>query len=476
MPKTAIAVLLTASVATFAPLEARAPQTVKWRQKAAERMLTELTAISGVPGLGAAVWSNGKVIWHGSAGYRDLDRMLPVTNKTVFRLASVSKLLAVTAAAKLADEGKLDLDAPVASTLPWLKNAWPAITPRQLAAHTAGLPHYQAQDATRGSQHFASDRDAVGIFSERALLAPPGQAYSYSSWGYTLIGALVEQAGGMTFPDYVTTKLTPGLAIMRDPTDSGHPDAATAYEWTDTGLRRAPPHDFSYTWAGGGMAASPDGIVRFGGAMLEDRIVSKASFDRLLVPIVLNDGKPAGERDFSVGFGWRNGTDSQGKPIAFHNGVTLGARSALVLWREEQLGASLLSNLQWVSSIEQSAAMLAAPFRAQPVLESASCPIKVRRFSGTLGESRVSGTASFALEAGLCIGTLSLEDEFKSYFKAANQSKRDRLRIVGIGASGGIGRAGLVTPFGIYDLRMQPDGSLASRFSATRELRLSLLP
>ena len=318
MPKTAIAVLLTASVATFAPLEARAPQTVKWQHKAAERMLTELTEISGVPGLGAAVWSNGKVVWHGSAGYRDLDRMLPVTNKTVFRLASVSKLLAVTAAAKLADEGKLDLDAPVASTLPWLKNAWPAITPRQLAAHTAGLPHYQAQDATRGSQHFASDRDAVGIFSERALLAPPGQAYSYSSWGYTLIGALVEQAGGMTFPDYVTTKLTPGLAIMRDPTDSGHPDAATAYEWTDTGLRRAPPHDFSYTWAGGGMAASPDGIVRFGGAMLEDRIVSKASFDRLLVPIVLNDGKLAGERDFSVGFGWRNGTDSQGKPIAFH--------------------------------------------------------------------------------------------------------------------------------------------------------------
>ena len=142
MPKTAIAVLLTASVATFAPLEARAPQTVKWRQKAAERMLTELTEISGVPGLGAAVWSNGKVVWHGSAGYRDLDRKLPVTNKTVFRLASVSKLLAATAAAQLADEGKLDLDAPVASTLPWLKNAWPAITPRQLAAHTAGLPHY----------------------------------------------------------------------------------------------------------------------------------------------------------------------------------------------------------------------------------------------------------------------------------------------------------------------------------------------
>lgn len=476
MNKTAIALLLAAGATTSAPLAAKAPPAAKWQHKAANRMLTELTAISGVPGLGAAVWSNGKVVWHGSAGYRNLERKAPVTPRTVFRLASVSKLLAATAAAKLAEQGELDLDAPVASTLPWLKNSWPAITPRLLAAHTSGLPHYQAADELRGSQHYASDRDAVGIFAQRSLLAPPGQAYSYSSWGYTLIGALVEHASGMPFPDYVTTRLTPGLAIMRDPTDSGHPDAATAYEWSETGLRRAPRHDFSYTWAGGGMAASPEGIVRFGGAMLENRIISKASFDRMLVPMPLNDGKPAGERDFTVGFGWRNGTDSLGKPMAFHNGVTLGARSALVLWREEQVGASLLSNLQWVSSIEQSAAMLAAPFRAQPAIENASCPRKVRQFSGTLGETPVSGTASFALEAGLCIGTLSLEGEFASYFKAAIQSQRNQLRIVGIGASGGIGRAGLVTPFGIYDLRMQPDGSLTSRFSQTRELRLSLRP
>lgn len=439
-------------------------------------MLKELTAISGVPGLGAAVWADGKVIWHGSAGYRDLDRKLPVTDKTVFRLASVSKLLAAVAAAKLAEEGRLDLDAPVAKTLPWLKNSWPAITPRELAAHTSGLPHYQDKDEGRGNRHYASDRDAVGIFSDRPLLAPPGQAYSYSSWGYTLIGALVEQSGGLPFPDYVTSRITPGLTIMRDATDSANPHASIAYEWRDGRLLRAAPHNFSYTWAGGGMAASADGIVRFGGAMLENRIVSKASFDRMLVPMPLGNGSPAGERDFTVGFGWRNGTDSLGKPMAFHNGVTIGARSALVLWREEQIAASLLSNMLWVSSIEQSAALLAAPFRQQPPLEAASCPVERRSFTGTLGETRVAGTARFALEGGLCIGTLSLEGDFANYYKAATQSKRDRLRIVGIDGKGGIGRAGLITPFGIFDLRKQRDGSLTTRFSAKQELRLSLLP
>ena len=63
-----------------------------------QRMLDELILMNGVPGMGAAIWKGDEIIWTGSAGMRDVERKLPVDERTIFRLASVSKLLAATAA------------------------------------------------------------------------------------------------------------------------------------------------------------------------------------------------------------------------------------------------------------------------------------------------------------------------------------------------------------------------------------------
>ena len=86
--------------------------------KMAQRMLDAMREASGVPGFGAAVWKDGKIIWTGSTGMRDRERNLAVTPETKFRLASVSKVVATTAAAKLAEAGRLDLERPVADFAP----------------------------------------------------------------------------------------------------------------------------------------------------------------------------------------------------------------------------------------------------------------------------------------------------------------------------------------------------------------------
>ena len=201
-------------------------------REVSQRMLDELVAVSGVPGMGAAVWMGDAIVWDGYSGLRDVERRLPVDDKTIFRLASVSKLLAATAAAKLHQQGKLDVDAPVTTILPWLSNSWAPINARQLAAHISGLDHYNDQDrVTLGPLNYPDGRAAVGIFQGRPLLQAPGQSYRYSSWGFTLLGTMVEQRSGMPFPDYVTREVTPGLEIMRDATDGPDPNASVAYEF-----------------------------------------------------------------------------------------------------------------------------------------------------------------------------------------------------------------------------------------------------
>lgn len=441
-----------------------------------QAMLDAVQQVSGVPGLSAAVWRNGSVVWAGTTGARNLEQALPVERDTRFRLASVSKLVTVTALAKLAEEGRLDLDAPVASILPWLDNDWPAITARQLAAHTSGLPHYQDVDLGRGAVRYPSGRAATGLFSNRSLLSEPGTRYSYSSWGYTLLGALVEEVTGQSFEDYLASAVTPGLDLGLDATDSGDLLATTAYEFVDRKARPAKSHDYSYTWGGGGLMASAEGLVRFGGAMLQDRIVSEATFDDMTRPFVLASGETAGESGYEVGFGWRIAKDADGQLIAYHNGTAIGARSSLVLWREEGTAAAVLSNASWTSSIDSTSQMLAAPFRAPPQgLVPSSCPVQSRQFIGTLSGDAVTGSARFRMVDGVCQGELEIRGVLRTYFDQGPQPVAQAMRIIGIDFDGGLSRAGLVTPFGIYDLHATDDGQFRSVWSATRSLTFRLL-
>ncbi|MDZ3832112.1 MAG: serine hydrolase domain-containing protein [Sphingopyxis sp.] len=437
----------------------------------AQRLLDHIRETSGVPGMAAAVWKDGAILWEGQSGLRDIEQQRPVTPDTLFRLASVSKLFAATAAAKLAEEGRLDLDAPVQAQLPWLQNGWPAITPRQLAAHLSGLPHYQPVDAARGSEHYATGRAAVAIFSNRPLLTPPGDAYRYSSWGYTLLGTLVEERAGIAFTDYVRTRLVPGLAIQADATDSGRTDVSHAYEFDGGRVVPAPRHDYSYSWGGGGLSGTAGAVASFGGRMIDGQVVAPASFAAMLVPAVMTDGRPAGEDDYQVGFGWRSGRDTDGAPYVHHSGVTLGARSTLGLWREERTAVSLLSNALWISRIEPTAQMIAAPFRPVPGgLFGVTCPVGTARYSGHFGDTPVSGPARFAIEGGICTGRIEQDTAMRGYFGTAVQRSDAPLTLIGLSPGDSLARGGLVHPFGIADMRAEPDGSFAADITTSRRL------
>ncbi|ALN61922.1 beta-lactamase family protein [Lysobacter antibioticus] len=442
--------------------------------KTSQLILDALIATNGVPGMGAAVWRDGEVVWTGCSGLRDIAAKLPVERDTVFRLASVSKPLAITAAAKLAEQGRLDLDAPVSGMLPWLRNDWQPISVRQLSAHISGMPHYQLGDRNAGQRHYATGRDAVGIFSERKLLSVPGTTYRYSSWGYTLIGAVIEARSGRHYLDYLAEQITPGLAIQAD-TDGLGKNVSRLYKIGDGAPRPAPPNDFSYTWPGGGMAGTPEALARFGGRLLQGRIVSPKTWQAMLQPTLYANGLPVRERDYGLGLGWRIGRDEDGAGIAHHAGTTDGARSALVLWPQQGLAASVLSNAQWVSAIDKTAMMLAAPHRPRPQgLVPRPCPLAATRYRGSLGERRFDGELSFRLVDGRCIGQLSAANSLGSYFDAAEAWPDRKLQVIALDRDGQLTRAALVAPTGLYDLRAAAAGGWSARFSDELSLELRL--
>lgn len=442
----------------------------------AQHLLQALVATNGVPGMGAAVWRDGRVVWTGCTGLRDVDARAPVQRDTVFRLASVSKIIAATAAAKLAEEGRIDIDAPVGDALPWLPSAWAPVTVRQLASHTSGAPHYAGNDLqVLGRVRYPTARDAVGIFSGRALLSAPGTTYRYSSWGYTLLGAVIEARSGEHFLDYVRHHITDGLMIGADgETGGGH--ASQLYDIEHGAVRHVPRTDMSYTWPGGGLAATPEALALFGGRVLEHRIVGAARWQAMQQPVRLASGEPAHDSAYDVGFGWRIGRDADGEPIAHHAGITTGARSMLMLWPAQDTAASVLSNARWVSAMEPTTQVLAAPFRPQPDgLVAAGCPAS-GRLAGTLKGARFDAEASFRIEHGRCVGELVATEiePLRAFFASAYAWPGQRLRIVSLAADGSLSRAALATPYGLYDLRATGAGRWSVTFNPDATLELAL--
>ncbi|NML05022.1 serine hydrolase domain-containing protein [Sphingomonas sp. G-3-2-10] len=438
------------------------------------RLLTELQAVSGVPGIGAAYWNDGRIAWTGSAGLRDLENNLPVTRDTRFRFASISKLFAATGAARLWQQGRLDVDAPIAPMLPWLGNGWAPITTRQVAAHIAGIGHYQpGESATIGSRAIADMPGAVAIFSGRPLLSVPGTRYEYSTYGFTLLSAVVETKAKMPYLDYLSKVVAPGLAIGPDYTGRD-PLASRAYLMVNGAPVEAPKLDYSYSWGGAGLGGTPSALAEWGGRIATGKVVSPATVRWMATPAKYTDGRTVNDGTYDVGFGWRSMTDLDGNAAMLHAGATPGARGVLIVLPGGRGSAiSLLANAMWTASIEKSAFAIAAPLRPAPVLAAKPCPLKAARYTGALNGEAIAGTASFAMEGGLCTATLSADNALGKWIGGTTRNSNPRLRFIGIDPNGGLPRGALISPFGAWEMRPDPAGAYAIQLGTNRSLTLN---
>ncbi len=204
-------IVLAASSASAQPGHAEAPARDRHAAAArsAERYLTALMEEANLPGLSAAVAIGGEIAWSGAFGYADLERRVPATPRTRYRIGSIGKPVTAAAAAWLGERGRLDLDAPIGSYVDSLPEHARSITARQLAGHLGGVRHYGEDESQISHERYATVSAALERFIGDSLLHPPGSAYRYSSHGYTLLSAAIEAAAGEPFLRFMHREVFP---------------------------------------------------------------------------------------------------------------------------------------------------------------------------------------------------------------------------------------------------------------------------
>ncbi len=327
----------------------------QWGQKAQQSMVDLAEEMQSVS-MSGAMTVDGKLVWSGAVGLARVDPEQSANVNTQYRVGSVSKPITAVALMRMVDEGMIDLDAPIHEYLPDYPRYSTDMTSRQLASHMAGVRHY-AFDITNfpptdglSNVLYSDANAALSQFKEDALLFEPGQGFSYSTHGYTLLSVVMQAAGGKRFEELVEGLVTKPLGLSQTKAEhllDNTTDLAEFYT-SDGGLYGiTPEQNLSNKVAGGGLVSTPTDLVRLGAALLNGDLLEQSSFNEMVAVQPMFDGS---EPPQSYTLGWRHYEtihiiDKENKvDVIHHGGVSSGANAFLMMVPEYDIAIAILTN------------------------------------------------------------------------------------------------------------------------------------
>ena len=343
-----------------APLHAQTKSLSADKRTQVEKAASSFLAANSTPGISVAVVQDGELIWSAGFGMADLENFVPATSSTLFRLGSISKPITATAILQLSERGKLDLDAEVQKYCPaFPKKEWP-ITTRELLGHLGGIRHYNPDgkgDIPEDSaKHFASMEESLKVFADDALIAKPATKFHYSTYGYTVLGCVLEGAASEKYADYLKenifepagmeeTQVDNFFAVIQHRTRWYHKDKSGV-------VQNAGVLDSSYKIPGGGLISSADDMARFEIAIMANKLVKPATRDLMWTPQKAADGSQNG-----YALGWAT-QRKYGLALVEHTGGQQGTSTSIILAPERRAGIVVLANMDNVDSAALSTEIL----------------------------------------------------------------------------------------------------------------------
>ncbi len=323
------------------------------------------------PAISFGVVVDGQLIYKNSYGYTDVEKKIPATSSSLFRIASMSKSFTCMAILKLRDEGKLNLDDPAHLYIPELKNLKypttdaPPITIRHLMTHGAGFP----EDNPWGDRQLAdTDKDLMEFIGKQISFSnPPGIAFEYSNLGFALQGKIITKVSGMRYQDYIKKNIFDPLGMKTatyEYADVAPDKLAHGYRWLNEKWNEEVLLHDTKDGSWGAMGAMISSIDEFAGYMAfhlsawppgnakDDGPIKRSSVREMHHPWRWNgfnanfkfpDGRTCAVTSaYCYGLGWLN--DCDGKTYISHSGGLPGFGSQWRIMPDYGIGVVAFAN------------------------------------------------------------------------------------------------------------------------------------
>ncbi len=269
-------------------------------------------------------------------GLANVERNLPNTAQTRFRIASITKPITALAIMQLQTAGKLDVNQSVCRYLPDCPRAWQPITLHHLLTHTAGIPNYtDFADFEQVERLPVTPTQLAARFRNLPLDFAPGTAFRYGNSSYVVLGLVIEAVSGQSYADYVRDQIFVPAGMSDSGYDSGDASALNGtVGYLGPGAERAIPIDTSNLYSAGGLYATVEDLYRFTRALETGKLLPAALLERMYTP----------ERN-NYGYGWKIETRN-GQRVIYHPGFISGAVTHLAFYPDSGNVVVVLSNME----------------------------------------------------------------------------------------------------------------------------------
>jgi CubicO group peptidase (beta-lactamase class C family) len=344
-----VSTVLIAAVLHAAAAEAAGADVPERLREQFEPILDQAVKDHEIPGFVMGVVADGKIVYKTARGVRRLGGTEPLTERSLFHMASVTKPFVGTAVMQLVEAGKVDLDQPVQRYVPYFRLRDPraaSITVRQMLSHTSGMPDVDDYEWEKAVADEGALERYVRSLTDRELIAAPGERYQYSNMAYEVLGHLIAKLSGETFEGYVKAHILAPLG-MKDSTvfrPEADPKLTTSPHVLGDRLTVVVSPVYPYNRMHAPSSTLHSNIVDMSrwalanlrrGELDGKRILKATTYDVMW--------KPTGDPKRPVAISWFLGERGGHRTIA-HGGGDTGYRSHLLLLPDDGMAVVMMLN------------------------------------------------------------------------------------------------------------------------------------
>lgn len=313
--------------------------------KALDTEAAELTSHDKFSG-DVLVARGGQIALEKPYGLANREKHINNTLDTQFRIGSMNKMFTATAILQLAGEGKVDLSAPLAKYLPDYPNHDVAtkVTIRHLLTHTGGTGDIFTPEYDKHRLELRELSDYVKLYGSRSLEFEPGSKWSYSNYGFILLGAVIERVSGVSYYEYVQEHIFQPAGMLATASlreNENVPNRSAGYmRKKGAWATNADTLPWRGTSAGGGYSTVGD-LFRFAQALSSGKLLKPELFAQMTSKQASAPDMPPGA---SYGFGLQVTEEPQGRRFG-HGGGAPGMNGELRVYPKADTVVVVLANL-----------------------------------------------------------------------------------------------------------------------------------